>query len=433
MIDPLTGLLDRFGCLQSAKKLTFDSQQSGNPCAIIWIDIDRFKQLNTSFGHLGGDKIILSLARRLCQCFETRGEFSRMGGDEFVLLVPDCNQDKAHALAVELIQTIETPITIDNLMLRPTASIGIAVHNAGEDSLALLERADRAMYAAKKKGGANIVSSGEEPIPGRLGIVLAREELEIESKLHVALENGGLCLHYQPIIRADGTIEAVEALMRCSANGENIPPGQFIPVAEKTGIVIRLGEWCLLQGALYARQLQSAGFHTKVAINVSRAQLISKKFTQALHAALICSNVRPEFIELELTESLFMDISDTVQTNLKNATAAGVGLAIDDFGTGYSCLANLKDIPAQKLKLDRAFVSVLPEDRRALAVVRAMTQLGHELGMTVVAEGCERPEEIDALLGAGVDAIQGFYYARPMPEATLFTWLKNRGKNETDE
>lgn len=426
MIDPLTGLLDRFGCLQSAKQLVFDAQQSGAPCAVIWIDIDRFKQLNASFGHLGGDKIIISLAQRMRQRFETRAEFSRMGGDEFVLLVSDCNQAKAHTLATELTQTIEAPITIDQIALRPTASIGIAVHDSGEDSLTLLERADRAMYAAKKKGGANIVCSGEEPVPGRLGVILAREELVIESKLHVALESGGLCLHYQPIIRADGTVEAVEALMRCSANGENIPPGQFIPVAEKTGIVIRLGEWCLLQGAMYARQLHNAGFDTKVAINVSRAQLISRKFTQALHAALICSNVRPDRIELELTESLFMDISDTVQTNLKNATAAGVGLAIDDFGTGYSCLANLKDIPAKKLKLDRAFVSVLPEDRRSLAVVRAMTQLGHELGMTVVAEGCERMEEIDALLGAGVDAIQGFYYAKPMPEDALFSWLHTR-------
>ncbi|KAF0204999.1 MAG: diguanylate, partial [Gallionellaceae bacterium] len=296
-----------------------------------------------------------------------------------------------------------------------------------EDSLTLIERADRAMIAAKSKGGNSIVCSGEEPIPGRLGITLAREELSIESMLHTALETGGLSLHYQPIIRANGEIEAVEALMRCSVNGENISPGKFIPVAEKTGMIIRLGEWCLLQGAMQARQLHDAGYRTKVAINVSRAQLVSPKFTQALHAALICSNAKPELVELELTESLFMDVSDTIQKNLKNALAAGVSLSIDDFGTGYSCLANLKDIPAKKLKLDRAFVTVLPEDRRALAVVKAMTQLGHELGMTVVAEGCERQEEIDALLEVGVDAIQGFFYARPMPEESLLPWLQTRG------
>jgi len=256
--------------------------------------------------------------------------------------------------------------------------------------------------------------------------MLPREELTVESMLHTALESGGLSLHYQPILRANGGVEAVEGLMRCSVDGESISPARFIPVAEKTGLITRLGEWSLLQGATCARRLHDLGHTTKVAINVSRVQLASSSFTQALHAALICSNVKPEHIELELTESLFMDISDTVQKNLRNAIFAGVSLAIDDFGTGYSCLANLKDIPARKLKLDRAFVMVLPHDQRALAVVRAIAQLGHELGMTVVAEGCERRDELDALLEAGMDAIQGFIHAKPMPEEELLTWLKER-------
>ncbi len=415
------------GCLHEAEALTADSVANGHPLAVIWLDLDRFNKINDSFGHLAGDEIIKELALRFRNRVSGRAELCRMGGDEFVFLVPKCDLSQAQQLAGELARTVEDPITIGNLTLRPTASIGIAIHNC-EDSLSLLERADRAMIAAKRKGGNSIVCSGEEPIPGRLGITLAREELSIESLLHTALETGGLCLHYQPIIRANGEVEAVEALMRCSVNGENISPGKFIPVAEKTGLIIRIGEWCLLQGAMQARLLHDAGYHTKVAINVSRAQLVSPKFTQALHAALICSNVKPDLVELELTESLFMDVSDAVQQNLKSAIAAGVSLSIDDFGTGYSCLANLKDIPAKKLKLDRAFVTVLPEDRRALAVVRAMTQLGHELGMTIVAEGCERQEEINALLDVGVDAIQGFFYARPMAEESLLTWLKTRNK-----
>ena len=425
-IDPLTGLLNRFGCLQAAEKFAAVSTSQGKPFAAIWIDLDRFKRINESFGHPGGDEVIKDIAIRFRNRASGRAEISRMGGDEFVFLVPQCDRSAAEHFAREMASTVGEQMHIGNLTLCPTASIGIAIHDPEENSLALLERADRAMYAAKHKGGDSIVCSGDEPIPGRLGITLAREEISIESSLHVALENGGLSLHYQPIILANGKIEAVEALMRCSVDGENLSPGKFIPVAEKTGLVVRLGEWSLLQGAMQARGLQDAGYCTKVAINVSRAQLVSPKFTQALHAALICSNVRPELVELELTESLFMDISDTVQANLKNAIAAGVSLSIDDFGTGYSCLANLKDIPAKKLKLDRAFVTVLPEDRRALAVVRAMTQLGHELGMTVVAEGCERQEEIDALLDAGVDAIQGFFYARPMPEDKLLHWLQTR-------
>ncbi len=425
-IDPLTGFLNRFGCIQATMDLVAASKADARPLAVIWLDLDRFKQINESFGQLGGDELIGNLGLRFRNRVSGRAELARMGGDEFLFLVPNCDRGQAQQLAGELASTLEEPIKIGNLTLRPTASMGIAIHEPGEDPLDLLDRADRAMCAAKDRGGNGIVCSGDEPIPGRLGITLAREELSIENSLHTALETGGFSLHYQPIIRADGSIEAAEALMRCSVNGENIPPGKFIPVAEKTGLVIRLGEWSLLQGAMHARMLQDAGYHTKVAINVSRAQLISPKFSQALHAALVCSNVRPELVELELTESLFMDISDTVQKNLKSAIAAGVGLAIDDFGTGYSCLANLKDIPAGKLKLDRAFVTVLPEDKRALSVVRAMTLLGHELGMTIVAEGCETKEQIDALLDAGVDAIQGYYYARPMPEEALLPWLKSR-------
>jgi diguanylate cyclase (GGDEF)-like protein len=427
-VDPLTGFLDRFGCLQTAQRLATDATALQDPFAVIWIDLDRFKQINESFGHQGGDGLIKDLALRFRSRVSGRAEPCRMSGDEFVFLVPRCDRIQAQQLAVELANTVEEPFTLGSLTLHPTASIGVAIHESGENSLALLERADRAMHAAKSKGGNSLVYSGDEPIPGRLGITLAREELVIENILHTALETGGLSLHYQPIIGANGEVEAVEALMRCSLDGESIPPGKFIPVAEKTGLVIRLGEWSLLQGATHARLLQDAGYHTKVAINVSRAQLLSPKFTQALHAALICSNVKPELLELELTESLFMDISDTVQKNLKNVSTTGVSLAIDDFGTGYSCLANLKDIQAKKLKLDRAFVSVLPDDRRALSVVKAITQLGHELGMTVVAEGCERKEEIDALLEVGVDAIQGFYYARPMPGDSLLPWLQIRNK-----
>jgi diguanylate cyclase (GGDEF)-like protein len=413
--------------LQADVRLGADSKP-GEPLAVIWLNLDRFKQINESFGHSGGDRMIENLAARFLKRLSGRAALSKMGGDEFLFLVPKCERLQAQQLAAELASLVEAPIAIGDLTLRPSASIGLAIHEPGEDPLALLERADQAMIMAKSMGGGCVVISGDELSPGRLGVMLAHEELSIESRLHTALETGGFCLHYQPIIHVHGHIEAVEALMRCSVAGEDISPARFIPVAEKTGLVTRLGEWSLMQGAMHARQLQDAGFHTKVAINVSRAQLLSPKFTQALHAALICSNAKPELIELELTESLFMDISDTVQKNLKNAISAGVSLAIDDFGTGYSCLANLKDIPAGKLKLDRAFITVLPEDRRALSVVRAMTQLGHELGMSIVAEGCETQEQIDALIDVGVDAIQGYFHARPMPEEMLLPWLRNRNK-----
>lgn len=425
-LDTLTGFLDRPGCLQAAVKLSADSADGERPLAAIWVNIARFKQINESFGHTRGDEVIKELALRIRRRISGRAELARVSGDEFVFLVPQCDRPQALRLAGELVNAVEEHITIDELTLRPTASVGIAIIEAGENSLTLLESAERAMFVSKMKGGGTIICAGDDQESTLLGEMPAREEFSIESSLHTALEMGGLCLYYQPIIHKGGQVEAVEALMRCSLDGGSIQPDKFIPVAEKTGLITRLGEWSLLQGAMYARRLQDSGYNIKVAINISRAQLISPQFTQALHAALLCSNVKPGLIELELTESLFMDNSNTVQMNLKNAIAAGVGLAIDDFGTGYSCLANLKDIPANKLKLDRAFVTVLPDDRRALSVVRAMTQLGHELGMSIVAEGCENQAQVDALFDAGVDAIQGFFYARPMPEELFLPWLQTR-------
>ena len=425
-IDSSTGFLDRGSCLELVGRLASGAVASSQLLAALWIDLSRLKQVNESFGHLGGDMVITQIARRLREKSAGRGEWCRMGGDEFVCLIPNSDAEHARQLAQDLLQAIEAPLRFGELFLHPSASIGIAILEGDEDPFAFLERADRAMSTAKRQGGGRAVASGDEPMPGRLGILLAREELTIENKLHLALENGGLSLHYQPIIGFDGRVEAVEALMRCTIDDELIPPARFIPVAEKTGLIIRLGEWSLLAGARYARHLDDAGHRTKVAINVSRAQLTSPQFAQALHGALLCANVSPELIELELTESLFMDISETVQANLHAAKRAGVGLAIDDFGTGYSCLANLKDIPATKLKLDRAFVIVLPHDRRAFAVVKAMTQLGRELGMIVVAEGVEDRAQLDALREAGVDAIQGYIHAHPMPEEALLDWFQQR-------
>jgi len=426
-IDPITGLPDRGRCLECAREIVLESS-TGLSLVVLWIGLDRLKQINASFGHMGGDAVLMQMAIRLREQVPVSGLLFRAGGDEFVCLVRLRHQAQAFELAELLRRTIDTPLPFGEILLHPSASIGIAVREQDEDPFVVLQRADQAMITAKSQGGNRIVASGDEPVPGRMGVLLAHEELVIENQLHIALENGGLQLHYQPIISRDGRIEAVEALMRCNAEGKGIPPVRFIPVAEKTGLITRIGEWSLLEGANFARQLYRAGFPTKVAINVSRAQLTSAKFSQALHAALICSDTPPSMIELELTESLFMDNSATVQKNLSAAREAGIALAIDDFGTGYSCLANLKDIPATKLKLDRAFVVMLPEDKRALAVVRAMTQLGRELGMTVVAEGVETQGQLDALLDAGVDAIQGYINAKAMPEDELTAWLARRPK-----
>lgn len=425
-IDALTGFLDRQACLRAVTRLAEHSQRDSRPLTALWLNLDRFNKVNESFGLSGGDTVIAKMAERMREKVRNRAHLARMGSDEFILLVTDCNEDSGQGIAGEILQLVRQPLELGSIRLHPTGSIGVAVLDYNESPIALIERAGRAMVEAKRQGGNRFVLSGEEQQPGRLGVMLAREELEVESKLHRALEMGGLYLHYQPIVSLDGRIEAVEALMRCDVDGEMVPPVKFIPVAEKTGLVVRLGEWSLMQAARQAKELEGHGFSTKVAVNVSRAQLTAPKFAQALHAALLCTDVSPSLIELEITESLFMDVSELVQLNLRAAIRAGVSLAIDDFGTGYSCLATLKDIPACKLKIDRAFIISLPHDGRVFSVVKAITQLGRELGMTVVAEGVETLAQLDALKAAGVDAVQGFYYSRPISGNSLIAWLKQR-------
>ncbi len=421
----ITGFLNRGDCLDEiTQQATLATPE--HPLAIVWIALDRFKRVNESFGHHGGDAYIARIAQRLRDKISVNAQWYRMAGDEFVCLLPDCDFDHINQIASTLLREIETPLPLNELLLHPSASLGIAILAADENPHAFLERADQAMNTAKRAGGGRIVTSGAEPIPGRLGIYLARHELEIENQLHLALERGELSLHYQPCLDINGRVVSVEALLRCA--NKLLTPSEFIPIAEKTGLIVRIGEWALLEGARFAQRLAAAGLPIPVAVNVSRTQFTAPRFARTLHAALLCANVKPELIELELTESLFMDHSMTVQGNLRAARDAGVALSIDDFGTGYSCLANLKDIKAGKLKLDRAFVIALPQDTRALAVVKAIVRLGNELGMQVVAEGVETRTQLDALHEAGVDITQGFFHARPMPETALLEWLDKRRK-----
>jgi EAL domain-containing protein (putative c-di-GMP-specific phosphodiesterase class I) len=211
--------------------------------------------------------------------------------------------------------------------------------------------------------------------------------------------------------------------MRCRVDGENIPPGRFIPVAEKTGLIMHLGDWSLSTAATYARQLERQGSRIKVAVNVSRAQLLMPAFSKILHGVMTYTGVAPSQLELELTESLFMDKSEVVQKNLQAIIDVGISLALDDFGTGYSSLACLKDLPADKIKLDRAFVTGLPHDRRAFCVAKAVAQLAADLDITLVAEGVESKAQYEALREAGVAAVQGYYVARPANQAALEKWL----------
>ena len=425
--DPTTGFhLRSAGQSVGARLFAVAEQSQASVCAL-WLDLDRFRQVNDSFGYAEADAVIARVAGCIRSVVGERAAFLRMGSDEFAVLLPAVDTPDAERIAGRLLAIIDQPMPLGGMLFRPSVSIGITWRHAADDPLSLLERADRAMSEAKRQGGNRFVVLAAEPPHTTSGSWAARQDLEIESVLHASLATGDLELHYQPIVRADGSVEAVEALMRCAVGGRQVSPLQLVAVAEKTGLIVRLGEWILLQGARCATRLHENGCQTKVAINVSRLQLCSPNFLSVLHAALICTGLPADALELELTESLFMDASPVVQANLRGASEAGVGLAIDDFGTGYSSLANLKDLPATKLKFDRAFIRELPGDRRAFAILSAITRLAGELGMVVVAEGVETAAQLAACEAARVDATQGFLHAKPMSEEALLRWMKTAG------
>jgi diguanylate cyclase (GGDEF)-like protein len=425
-MDGLTGLLDRTSCLRETERLFAQSQDTGQALTVLWVGLDRFREINAAFGHAQGDRVLASIAQRLRAHLKEEGILARLAGDEFAVLLPRYDLFAAQALGEALVRGLALPLSVGSVSVRPSCSIGIALMNPLEPSAKLLERADLAMLAAKKAGGQQCVVSSSE-ITHSLSDrpLLLREELHTEALLHEAIETGGLALHFQPLVKAgSGTLDGLEALMRCQVDGRSIPPYQFIPVAEKTGLIVRLGQWCLMEASQLVERFLYSGQEIRVAINVSRAQLVAPGFRQMLHAALACTNIPAHLLELELTESLFMDMSDSVRGNLEAAREAGFSLAIDDFGTGYSCLAYLKDLPADKIKLDRAFVCGLPEDKKSLAIVRLVTQLAHDFGLKVVAEGVETQAQYECLCDAGVHTIQGFLFSRPMPEENLIQWIK---------
>jgi diguanylate cyclase (GGDEF)-like protein len=409
-----------------ASRLMQEARECNQTVTAMWIDIDRFRQINDTFGHSSGDEIIAHLSRRIQSVAPPECQCVRMGSDEFVLLLSTLTRGDVEQLARRILNEVEQPLCIQGINIHPTVSIGLHCGLTGESADQLLERADRAMIDAKRHGGNRCVWSGQEELSADQDIERSKRELTVASALHEAMQCGGMWLRYQPIIRPDGSIEAVEALMSCAIGTPKVSPAEFIPVAEKIGLIDKLGEWSLVEGAMCAARLHRSGWPTKVAINVSRAQLLSEGFLNALQGALLCANVPPEWIELELTESLFMDQTPTVQNNLRRIRETGVGLAIDDFGTGYSCLASLKDLPATKLKFDRAFIQCLPDDLRALAIVRSMTDLAHHLGLVVVAEGVETEAQLKTCEDSGLDAIQGYFHAMPMPETQLMAWLEAR-------
>ncbi len=421
--DPLTGLFNRALFLDRLRHSIASSSRPGTTTGVLFLDLDQFKLVNDSLGHAAGDDLLCQVARRLADCVRPGDTVARFGGDEF-LVIADTLEDAAQGVTVaeRLLRALRAPFRLqDGQDLVVRASIGIAV-TTGAGSLAedLIREADAAMYRAKERGRDRI------EIYDELMRSSATSRLKLENALSHAVERGELVLHYQPIVDlCDGRITSLEALVRWMHPERGlVPPGEFIPVAEATGLIVEMGAWVLeeacRQAAVWRAALAPADAPS-ISVNLSLRQVTQPGVVELVARALATSGLPPQSLHLEITESVLMEEGDVTIATLDALKALGVVLVLDDFGTGYSSLAYVRRFPIDVLKIDRSFVADLDESGTdAFTIVDAIVHMADGLRVAVVAEGIERREQIAVLRDIGCLSGQGFYFARPQvaPEIT---------------
>ena len=419
--DSLTGLPNRLLLARKLDELIKHSTARLRRFAVMLIDLDRFKEINDSLGHLAGDELLCIMSERIRSQVRASTALARLGGDEFVLVVEDLD-DCRHAagVAARLHQAISQPVTLCGIVVHVSASIGIArFPDDGSDSSALLQHADAAMYHVKnnERGGYKFYSSEIH--------TSSRERLEVDDALRKALTAGEFEFHYQPKVDVrTGRIEAAEALIRWRHPERGlVPPADFIPLAEETGLIVPIGEWGLREACRQAGEWQRTRLGTvPVAVNVSAKQFKRRDFAEVVARIVGESGLDPRLLELELTESAVMHDPESSIRALRQLTSLGVAISLDDFGTGYSSLSYLRRLPLTKLKIDRSFIQELGTNCDSEQIVRAIVSLGHNLHLKVIAEGVETALQLQFLRETGCDKYQGYYCSRPLP-AEEFTKL----------
>ncbi|MDF9620698.1 EAL domain-containing protein [Pseudomonas entomophila] len=414
--DTITGLPNRVLFQQQLTEAIL--QDHG--LAVLMLDIDGFKQVNDSLGHPMGDLLLQQATARFLQELHSQDRVCRLGGDEFVFMLQGAQGQVQHQIRA-LLRCLQRPFDLNGNATLVTGSIGLAWSpQHGEDADSLLRHADTAMYAAKESGR-NAWRPYHPDMTERL-----QQRLELERNLRRALEHNEFELWYQPKVDLfSGQLEGVEALLRWRDPHHGlVSPAEFIPLAERTGLIIPLGERVLeLACAQLAAWRAGDGLPGPLAINVAALQIERSDYVTSLASALERHSLPANLLEVEITESLLMESQQQACAVLAQLQAMGVATAVDDFGTGYSSLAYLRALPIDHLKIDRAFIKDLPEDDDAVAVARAIIDLGHALGFRITAEGIETQAQFDFLRNAGCDQGQGFLFGRPMPAADLARWL----------
>ncbi len=411
--DPLTSLPNRTLLTDRVNNLLQLAARTRSSLATLYLDLDRFKNVNDSLGHAVGDQLLQEVAKRMQLTVRHEDTVSRMGGDEFVILLPDTNAEGAARVAQKLLDALAQPYHLDPYQLNLTASIGIAMHpENGHDFGTLSRAADTALYRAKQAGRNNYQFFTEEQLHQAL------HTLEIEIALRQALEQHQLVLHYQPQVDAiSGQIVGAEALVRWQHPEWGLtPPGEFIPIAEEVGLITAIGEWVMSEAVRQNAAWQRAGLGiVPVAVNLSIAQFRQNNLVDMVSTLLRQHQLDPAYLELELTESIAMEnIEFTIET-VERLHALGPKLSIDDFGTGYSSLSYLKRFQVDKLKIDQSFVQHLAHDVNDEAIVIAIINMAKSLGFKVIAEGVETVEQLAFLRARQCDEVQGYLFSRPIP------------------
>ncbi|MFP5517511.1 MAG: putative bifunctional diguanylate cyclase/phosphodiesterase [Alphaproteobacteria bacterium] len=437
--DTLTGLPNRQLLADRATAALALAGRTRQPVTLMFLDVDRFKTVNDSLGHAIGDQLLVEVANRLRRLFIEGDTLARLGGDEFVALLPGCDAAHASLLAERMLASLSVPLTVADLTLTPTASIGIAVHpDDGMDFDTLLRQADAAMYRAKQ-GGRNRCHFFRRDMNEQ-----AVRRLEMEAALREALDRqeGGpredvagevpFELHYQPQVRLKPhCLHRVEALIRWThPRWGAVSPMEFVPLAEECGLIDRLDSWVLQTSVAQLGRWRAAGVPVPgLAVNVSAVRFARGDLPDQVRSVLAANGIPANDLTLEITERLMMSEEASAHDALDALHALGVTLSIDDFGTGYSSLSYLKRFPVAELKIDRSFVKELDIDAANRPLVRAIIQIGEALGLTIVAEGVEREAQHRMLQAEGCAIGQGYLFARPMPADALVRWLAGEGKH----
>lgn len=418
--DALTGLPNRTLLFEYARHIFAGARRSGEMVAVAFIDLDRFKQINDMHGHAAGDAVLRDVSARLGQCVRGEDIVFRLGGDEFLVLLPGLDPlQEPETVVQHILDALTAPCRVGPLELGMSASIGISLYPLhGTDIDALVSHADAAMYEAKRRGR-NQIHAYTPDLAER-----ARSHVQIESVLKQAIKGNKLCLHFQPLVhmRTNAVVSA-EALVRFADSA--LSPDRFVPVAESCGLIGELGEWVLDKVCRQVDQWRSEGMPPiPIAVNVSALQFRNSAFMERLLAAIAAGRVPAAQIQIELTETAFMEDMQGAVDILQRVRGAGVKVALDDFGTGYSSLNYLSRLPLDKIKVDKTFIHRLLTDEASRAITESIIALGRTLGLEIVAEGIESREELAYLREHGCDQAQGYYFCKPVPGDEFSAWLR---------